>query len=478
MVAPGAEASLLARVPGKKRRPRLPQEIALARTKDMTAGSPVRLILIFALPILAGNMLQQLYSLVDSLIIGRLLGVTALTAVSASGWLDWAVLSVPMGLAQGYSIYAAQCYGGKRFADLRRTVAQSYLISIGATVLLECASQLLLHPVLVMMNSPDETIGMTENYLRIIYAGLPVVMLLNSFSGFLHALGDSRTPLLALVFSTIVNILLDWWFVGSLGLGTNGGAYATVIAQAVSMGLCLRAVLKIPCLQPEKADYRPDRGMIRRLIRLGFPIAFQNLIISVGGLILQGVVNSFGFIFMAGYNAAARFQGLIEVAGTALGNAAGTYTGQNIGAGKTERVKTGLRRAAQISFVLALLIGLLMVGFSRPLLSLFIREEPGITEQVMAFGADFLKVMAAGLPMLYLLFVYRSTLQGLGDTIAPMISGFIELALRVASALLLPRLIGYWGVYLAEAAAWVGAGVFLIVSCYRRLRAIEQAAPL
>ena len=218
--------------------------------------------------------------------------------------------------------------------------------------------------------------------------------------------------------------------------------------------------------------------MIRRLIRLGFPIAFQNLIISVGGLILQGVVNSFGFIFMAGYNAAARFQGLIEVAGTALGNAAGTYTGQNIGAGKTERVKTGLRRAAQISFVLALLIGLLMVGFSRPLLSLFIREEPGITEQVMAFGADFLKVMAAGLPMLYLLFVYRSTLQGLGDTIAPMISGFIELALRVASALLLPKLIGYWGVYLAEAAAWVGAGVFLIVSCYRRLRAIEQAAPI
>ena len=172
--------------------------MALVQTKDMTAGNPVKLILIFALPILAGNMLQQLYSLVDSLIIGRLLGVTALTAVSASGWLDWAVLSVPMGLAQGYSIHAAQCYGGKRFADLKRSVAQSYLISIAATILLEFASQFLLHPVLVWMNSPDETIRMTENYLRIIYAGLPVVMCVNIFSGFLHALGNSRVPLIAL----------------------------------------------------------------------------------------------------------------------------------------------------------------------------------------------------------------------------------------------------------------------------------------
>ena len=448
----------------------------MTRTKDMTAGNPVKLILVFALPILVGNMLQQLYSLIDSLIIGRLLGVTALTAVSASGWLDWAVLSVPMGIAQGYSIYAAQCYGGKRTAELKRTVAQSYLISAGVTVLLEMVSQMMLHPVLIWMNSPDETIGMTENYLRIIYAGIPVVMLLNSFSGFLHALGNSRTPLLALICSTAVNILLDWWFVGSLGLGTNGGAYATVIAQIVSMIICLRAVLKIPELHPGQKDYRPDRRMIRRLLKLGSPIAFQNLIISVGGLILQGVVNSFGFVFMAGYNAAGRFQGLIEVAGTALGNAAGTYTGQNIGAGKTERVRLGLRRSAQIGFALALLIGLIMVCFGKPLLSLLIREEAGISERVMAFGYEFLTVMAAGLPMLYLLFIYRSTLQGLGDTVGPMISGFIELALRVGSALLLPALIGTWGVYLAEIAAWTGAGVFLIIGCYRRLRTIRTPA--
>ena len=444
--------------------------MALVRTKDMTAGNPVKLILVFALPILAGNMLQQLYSLIDSLIIGRLLGVTALTAVSASGWLDWAVLSVPMGLAQGYSIYAAQCYGGKRIADLKRSVAQSYLISAAATIFLEITSQLLLHPVLIWMNSPDETIGMTENYLRIIYAGLPIVMCVNMFSGFLHALGNSRVPLIALVCSTTVNIVLDWWFVGSLGMGTNGGACATVIAQAVSAVICFRAVVRIPELKPERTDYRPDRKVIRKLVRLGFPIAFQNLIISLGGLVLQGVVNTFGFIFMAGYNAAARFQGLIEIAGTALGNAAGTFTGQNFGAGKMDRVRNGLRRSAQIGFILAVSVGLIMVFFGKPLLSLFIREEAGVSDQVMGFGYDFLRIMAAGLPMLYLLFIYRTTLQGLGDTVVPMVSGFVELALRIGSALLLPAIIGYWGVYLAEIAAWIGAGVFLIIGCYRRIK--------
>ena len=448
--------------------------MSLTRTKNMTSGNPVKLILVFALPILAGNTLQQLYSLVDSLIIGRLLGVTALTAVSASGWLDWAVLSIPMGLAQGYSIHAAQCYGGKRFADLKRSVAQSYLISAAATVFLEISSQFLLHPVLVWMNSPDETIRMTEHYLRIIYAGLPVVMCVNIFSGFLHALGNSRIPLIALACSTAVNIVLDWWFVGSLGMGTNGGACATVLAQVVSAVICFMAVLRIPELKPAKTDYRPDGKVIRKLIRLGFPIAFQNLIISLGGLVLQGVVNAFGFIFMAGYNAAARFQGLIEIAGTALGNAAGTFTGQNYGAGKMDRVKGGLRQSARIGFLLAISVALIVVCFGKPLLSLFIREEAGISDQVMAFGYDFLRIMAAGLPMLYLLFIYRTTLQGLGDTVVPMISGFVELALRIGSALLLPVIIGYWGVYLAEITAWIGAGIFLIIGYYRRLKIIES----
>lgn len=442
----------------------------MAQTKDMCHGNPVELILKFAIPVLLGNMLQQLYNLVDSLIVGQLLGVTALTAVSASGWLDWAVLSIPMGLAQGYSIQAAHYYGGQQYPELKKVVGQSCVLSLFVVLILEIGSQALLHPVLGWMNSPEETWALTEGYLRIIFAGLPVVMALNLCSGLLNALGNSRTPLIALIFSTGTNIFLDWLFVGPLKMGVNGGARATVIAQIVSMLICFSAVLTIPELRAGQADWRPDIRMLKRLSRLGFPIAFQNLIISVGGLILQGVVNGFGFIFMAGYNAASRLQGLVEVAGTALGNAVGTFTGQNCGAGRMDRVRLGLRKSAWIGFGTAAAIGGIIVLFGKPLLSLFIRDEAEIVNEVMAVGYQFLVVMSVGLPMLYLLFIYRSTLQGLGDTVVPMESGFVELGMRVGTALILPGLIGVWGVYLAEIAAWIGAGVFLIVGCYRRLR--------
>ena len=445
----------------------------MPRIKDMTAGKPVALILAFAIPILAGNLLQQLYNLVDSLIVGRILGVTALAAVSASGWLDWAVRSIPMGLAQGFSIQAAQYFGANRPEELRRTVGQSILIAVFATVLLEAASQLLLHPVLKWMNTPAETFSLTEGYLRIIYGGLPVVMAVNVLNGFLHALGNSRTPLAALAIASAANMLLDWFFVGYCRMGINGGACATVIAQVISALISFRTVRRLFMLHPEKKDLYPDRRMMARLIRLGVPIAFQNVIIAVGGLILQGVVNGFGFIFMAGYNAASRLQGLVEMAGASVGSAVGTFTGQNIGAGKKERVYRGLHSSARISVGMALGIGAVMVLLGRQILSMFIQDEPGLAEQVLSFGYQFLCVMAAGLPMLYLLFVYRSTLQGLGNTVIPMISGFVELGMRVGCALLLPLFFGVWGIYTAEIAAWIGAGVLLIISCYRELRKIK-----
>ena len=445
----------------------------MSRTKDMTTGKPVVLILAFAIPILAGNLIQQLYSLVDSLIVGQLLGVTALAAVSASGWLDWAVLSIPMGLAQGFSIQAAQYFGANRPEELRRTVGQSILIAATTTVLLEIASQLLLSPVLEWMNTPAETFSLTEGYLRIIYGGLPVVMAVNVLNGFLHALGNSRTPLAALAVASVVNMVLDWFFVGTCHMGINGGACATVIAQVISALISFRAVRRLNILHPERKDLRPDRRMTARLIRLGVPIAFQNVIIAVGGLILQGVVNGFGFVFMAGYNAASRLQGLVEMAGASLGNAVGTFAGQNIGAGKKDRVRKGLHSSARIGTGMALVIGGIMVLFGKQILSLFIRDEQVLAEQVLAFGYQFLCVMAAGLPMLYLLFVYRSTLQGLGNTFIPMISGFVELGMRVGCALLLPLVLGVWGISTAEIAAWAGAAVLLIISCYRELRKIQ-----
>ena len=444
-----------------------------ARTKDMTRGNPTKLILSFCLPIIAGNLFQQFYSLVDTLVIGQVEGVTALAAVSAAGWLDWTVLGLAMGMAQGFAIQIAQSFGAGDYAGLRRAAGQSLLLSALLTVVLTALSEVLLWPVLVLLRTPENTIALTCQYLRVIFGGVVFVMAFNLLSGFLRSLGDSHTPLIAMTTAALCNIGLDILFVAVFRWGVNGVSIATVLSQCLSSLICLAALRKLPVLQLSPADWKPDPRMMRRLMLLGAPVAFQNLIISVGGLVLQRVVNGFGFIFMAGFNAATRLTGLIELAGNSLGSAVGTFAGQNLGARKLDRVRLGLRRSAQIAVGLALAVALLVVMFGRSVLSLFINDDPALVEQVLTVGCRYLYVASAGLFMLYLLFVYRSTLQGLGDTVTPMVSGIIELVMRIGNALLLPLLIGEWGVYFAEISAWIGAAIFLIWGYYRRMRLLS-----
>ena len=444
-----------------------------ARTKDMTRGNPTKLILSFCLPIIAGNLFQQFYSLVDTLVIGQVEGVTALAAVSAAGWLDWTVLGLAMGMAQGFAIQIAQSFGAGDYAGLRRAAGQSLLLSALLTVVLTALSESLLWPVLVLLRTPENTIALTCQYLRVIFGGMVFVMAFNLLSGFLRSLGDSHTPLIAMTTAALCNIGLDILFVAVFRWGVNGVSIATVLSQCLSSLICLAALRKLPVLQLSPADWKPDPRMMRRLMLLGAPVAFQNLIISVGGLVLQRVVNGFGFIFMAGFNAATRLTGLIELAGNSLGSAVGTFAGQNLGARRLDRVRLGLRRSAQIAVGLALTVALLIVFFGRSVLSLFINDDPALVEQVLTVGCRYLYVASSGLFMLYLLFVYRSTLQGLGDTVTPMVSGVIELVMRIGNALLLPLLIGEWGVYIAEISAWIGAAVFLIWGYYRRMRLLS-----
>ena len=440
-----------------------------SRTKDMTQGSPTRLILFFCLPILAGNIFQQLYSLVDTFVVGRVEGVTALAAVSSAGWLDWTLLGLAMGLAQGFAIQIAQSFGAGDYEDLRRSAGQSLTLSAIVVVVLEIIAQLLLRPLLTLMNAPPDTYELSCTYLRIIFAGLPVVMGFNLLAGFLRSLGNSRTPLIAMTSAALCNIALDILFVASFHWGVVGVATATVISQGLSCIICLVAVLRLPVLKVTRRDFRLTRDVTTRLMRLGLPIAFQNFIISVGGLVLQGVVNAQGFIFMAGYSAAGRLQGLIELAGTALSAAVGTFAGQNYGARKLDRVRLGLRKSVQISAVMALIMGSIVLIWGKPMLRLFIQDDPAIVEQVLTYGYRFLIFMGSGLIALYMLFTYRSTLQGLGDTFVPMISGILELGMRVGCALLLPLFMGEWGIYLAEIMAWLGAAVLLIWGYYRRI---------
>ncbi len=445
----------------------------MAKTRDMTVGNPARLILSFCLPIAAGNLLQQLYNIVDTLVIGRGEGVAALAAVSGSGWLDWGILSVAMGLAQGFGIQIAQSFGSGNHEEVKRFEGQSIFLSVLIVLFLETLSQAFLFPALQLLRFPEDTIYLTNTYLRIVFVGIPVVMGYNLLSGFLYAVGDSKTPLIALSLATVVNIVLDVFLVISLRLGVTGAAAATVSSQCISFVICLLAVCRLPIFRIHRKHLIPEKKAIVRLLKLGTPIAFQNAIITVGGLILQRVVNGFGFLFMAGYNAAARLQGMLELFGTAVGNAMGTFAGQNIGAKKLDRVRIGLRQSAQIAFGMALVIALLMFLFGRQLLALFVEDDPEVVEQVLVYAFRFLRVLACGLPCLYLLFVYRSTLQGLGDTFIPMVSGGVELVMRILGALLLPALIGEWGVYFAEISAWIGAAILLMFGYYHRIHRLE-----
>ena len=440
------------------------------RTMNMTTGDPTRLILRFSLPLLAGTVLQQMYNLVDTLVVGRGEGVTALAAVSSTGWLDWTLLGLVLGLAQGFAIQIAHSFGADDQASLRKAAGQSIVLGVLVVTALEIIAQVFLRPVLTLMNTPQDTYHLTLIYLRITFGGLPLLMGYNLFSGFLRSVGNSRTPLTAITCSAICNILLDILFVAVFRWGVVGVAVATVISQTLSCMICLVAVLRLPIFKLSRSDLRLSRTVSLGLIKLGLPIAFQNLIISVDGLILQSVVNAQGFIFMAGYNAASRMQGLMEMAGTALRGAVSTFTGQNFGAKKMDRVRLGLRKAVQLAVLMALVIGGAVILFGKPLLRLFIQDDPAIVEQVLVYGYRFLCFMGASLFALYLLFVFRSALQGLGDTVTSMLSGVLELFMRSGSALLLPLFMGEWGIYTAGVISWFGAAALLALSCGRRLR--------
>ena len=443
-----------------------------SRTMNMTTGDPTRLILRFSLPLLAGTILQQLYNLVDTLVVGRGEGVAALAAVSSTGWLDWTLLGLVLGLAQGFAIQIAHCFGADDQPGLRRAAGQSIVLGLLVVTVLEIIAQVFLRPVLTLMNTPDDTYNLTLIYLRITFGGLPLVMGYNLFSGFLRSVGNSRTPLTAITCSALCNILLDILFVAVFHWGVVGVAVATVISQALSCTICLAAVLRLPVFKLSRSDLRLSQAVSFGLIKLGLPIAMQNLIISVGGLILQSVVNAQGFIFMAGYNAASRMQGLMEMAGTALRGAVSTFTGQNFGAKKMDRVRLGLRKAVQLAVLMALVIGGAVLLLGKPLLRLFIQDDPATVEQVLVYGYRFLCFMGASLFALYLLFVFRSALQGLGDTVTSMFSGVLELFMRSGSALLLPLFMGEWGIYTAGVISWFGAAALLAFSCRRRLRSI------
>ena len=437
-----------------------------AHTKNMTEGNPAKLILTFALPLMAGNVFQQLYTVVDTMVVGKYLGVSALAAVGASDWLNWMMLGIVQGFAQGFAIRMAQDFGAEKHDSLRKVIGNSGVLAFISSLLLVLIGQLAARPVLTLLHTPDAIIGNALLYLRILFAGLPIVMAYNLFASILRSLGDGKTPLQAMVMASFTNIVLDLIFVMVFQWGIAGAAAATLIAQLISGLYCLHHILKIDILKVKKKDFIPQGALCGKLMLLGLPMAFQNCIIAIGGMIVQFVINGFGVLFIAGFTATNKLYGILEMAATSYGYSMITYAGQNLGAGKSARIRKGLRAALGIALGTSVVIALVMLVFGRFFLSWFISGTPGEVEQTMQIAYFYLAIMSVTLPILYILHVVRSTIQGMGNTMLPMLSGVVEFIMRTGAALLLPLIMGEIGIFFAEPAAWIGADVVLVISYF------------
>lgn len=432
-----------------------------SRTLDMTQGSPGRLILSFALPLMLGNVFQQLYTFVDTLVVGQALGVNALAALGASEWLTFLMFGSVQGLTQGFSVILSQKFGAGQEGELRRAVFQSALLSCVAAVFFTGLGQAALPVILTWLGTPEEIRGLTLLYLRFIYAGIPAAILYNTAAAILRAMGDSRMPLRAMTASSLCNIVLDVLFVWGLGWEIPGAAGATVIAQLLSGAYCLAGIRRIPGLRLRWEDCRADRELIIQELRLGLPLCLQNMITSFGGLVVQSVINGFGVLFIAGYTAANKLYGLLEIAASSYGYAMSSYSGQNMGAGKRERIGAGLRAANLIGTATAYLMSAVMILFGKQILSCFLSGDAATVEAALAIGFRFLCVLAIFFPLLYILYITRACVQGMGDGVFPMLSSAAQLIMRVGCALLLTRLIGESGVFFGEVMAWAGADLLL-----------------
>lgn len=445
------------------------------RTRDMTAGKPLGLIFSFSLPLMLGSIFQQGYMIVDAMVVGRGVGVQALASLGASDWINWMFLWAIHGFTHGFSVLVAQAYGARAEKGLRKTVAMLTLLCIGLGLLLTILGLLAIDPLLLLLRTEASIIDGSRLYLRVLFVGTIAVFAYNMAAAILRSMGDSRTPLIAMVLAAVINIALDLLFVLVFHWGIFGAAFATVLAQAFSFVYCLCVMRRLPALALSREDWQLDRGLMRHLMRYGLPIAFQNSIIAIGGMVVQYVLNGFGFLFVAGFTATNKLYGVLESAAISFGYAMTAYMGQNQGARRVERIDAGLRAVVQLSIGFSVVISLAMILFGRNILGLFVSAREAGAEEVIGIAYQYLLIMSYLLLVLFLLHAYRSSLQGLGNVTVPMLSGIAELVMRIATALLLPRFMGADGIFFAEVAAWCGAAVCLMSYYHAKIGSIKHA---
>lgn len=428
--------------------------------KNMATGSPGKNILYFALPVFAGNLFQQIYNVVDTVIVGKFVSTEALAAVGSTGTINFMILGFMTGLMAGITVLTSQRFGAEDMRGMRRSVASAGMIAIAATIILTAISLLGMHHLLVLMNTPDDIFDDAYQYIMIICAGILVQALYNLFACILRALGNSKVPLYFLLFSASMNIILDLVSIIVLKMGVAGAAYATVISQGVSAVLCfIYMVKKVPILHLTREDFHVEGRLIKNQLAVGLPMAFQYSITAIGTTMVQMALNTLGSTYVAAFTAASKCEQMAGQAYIALGSAMATFAAQNVGAGRYDRVRKGFARATMFGVIFSVVIGLVMYFFGYIVTGLFVT---GDATQIEGMVDTYMKYTALFLIPLTVVNVYRNGIQGMGYGLLPMTAGIAELVGRGSVALIAIHYHSYAGVCLASPMAWILASALLL----------------
>lgn len=435
----------------------------MKRTTDMTVGSPTKHLLLFALPLIVTNLGQQIYMIVDAAIVGRGVGVDALAAVGATDWTYWLILWTVTGMTQGIAAYVARYFGDKNYRDMNKAIAMCAILCGAVGGVLTVAGLIVAKPLLLLLNTPQKIIDGATTYLVTMIAGTLVVAAYNMAASVLRALGDGKTPLIAMAIAALLNVGLDLLFVLVFHMGIFGAALASVLSQLVSFIFCFIQIRKIDCIKLDRAVWRIDRKMMKSLIAFGMPLALEFMVIALGGIILQSAINLQGSTFIAGYTATNKVYGLLESSAISLGVAASTFLAQNYGAGNYDRVKKGVRTSAIIVLTMSVVVAGIMYLIRNPFMKLFMDHTKEGGMEAHRTAVYYLTILCACLSILYLLHVFRNALQAMGVAVWSMISGFAEFGARVVMSKSVISLMGSDALFIAEPVAWLAALLFVLI---------------
>ena len=430
--------------------------------KDMMIGNPMKIILLFSIPVLLGNLFQQFYNMVDTMIVGQYLGEDALAAVGSTGCIMFLVLGFANGIAQGFGVMVSHAFGAKDFKRLQHYVALSLMLTAIVSAVLSVITVIGSRQLLLWLNTPENIVGLADSYIRVIFGGILCTMAYNVASGILRGIGDSKTPLYFLIFSSALNIVLDIFLIVVVKMGTAGAAYATVISQGVAAVLCFIVMFrKHDILRTSREDYFWDNQGILRMLSIGIPMALNYSITAIGTMILQSAVNVFGSSTVAAFTAASKVSSIATQTFPTLGTAMATYCGQNLGAGKYKRIYQGMRQAFYLCFVAAAIAALICCCAGPFMLKWFISNP---STETMSAAMQYLYAISGFMIPLGWIFIYRNGLQGLDHGFIPMLSGVVELVSRFAVIAVAAKPCGYLGVCFADPAAWLVTGIMLLIA--------------